>query len=137
VEGKPGHSTTPPAICSICFLESRSRLHTYLPTSRTKSRQEKLEFALRLNAEIFLPVFSLDGDGDVLVNYVFPYGHALVAEQFVALVHRFSSLLEYLVQSFGTDHMFDFGTATVATDAGTNGDALDTPLVTGEPKILH
>jgi hypothetical protein len=113
------------------------RLHTYLPTSKAKTRQEKLEFAHQLSAEIFLPVFSLDGDADVLMNYVFPYGHALVAEQFVALVHRFASLLEYLVQSFDRDGMFNFGPSAIATDACTNGDTLEAPLVTDGPPLLH
>ncbi|MGH8790535.1 MAG: YbjN domain-containing protein [Cupriavidus necator] len=85
------------------------RIGTYLPLNRQAPIDQKHELARRLNEEVFLPVFTLDQDEDLTVTYVLPYTHGLIAGNFVSVVNRFASLLEYVVQTFNEDRLIDFG----------------------------
>jgi hypothetical protein len=70
---------------------------------------------------VFLPVFNVDADADLTVAYVMPYGGGLIAGNFVSVVNRFASLLEFIVQTYNDDGLIDFGgPAAVLTvaDAG-------------------
>ena len=88
------------------------QIGTCLPLDRRQTRQTKLDFEHRLNTDVFLPTFSLDSDDDLLVMYHLPYAHGLIAGQLVAIVHRFTSVLNFIVQSADHDDLIDFNTST-------------------------
>jgi len=96
----------------ISIIEDRKfiRIGTYLPLNRESPIDQKHELARRLNDEVFLPVFTIDQDEDLTVTYVLPYTHGLIAGNFVSVVNRFGSLLEYVVQTFNGDGLIAFGT---------------------------
>ncbi len=97
------------------------RFSTYLPLNRHASIDQKDALAKRLNVEIFLPVFTIDPDEDLSVAYVLPYTHGLIAGNFVAVVTRFASLLEYVVHAYNENALIDFGASTrvpAVADAG-------------------
>lgn len=98
----------------ISLIEDRKfiRFATYLPLNRHASIDQKHELARRLNENVFLPVFTLDPDEDLTVMYVLPYEHGLIAGNFVALINRFGSMLEYVVEAFSGDGLIDFGAPT-------------------------
>lgn len=110
----------------ITILHERQFIHvgTYLPLSRTKTKDEKIAFSHHLNSEVFLAKFSLDDEGDLLVSYTTSYQFGLVTQQFIALVNRFSSLLEWLVHAFDPDGLIDFSTTSVSIDASENAGPL-------------
>ena len=95
----------------ISIIENQKfiRFSTYLPLNRQVPIDQKHELARRLNENVFLPVFTLDHDGDLAIMYVLPYEHGLIAGNFVAVVNRFGPMLEYVVQTFG-EGLIDFGT---------------------------
>ena len=84
------------------------RVATYIPLRRTAPIEEKRALARRLNEDVFLPVFTIDQDEDLTVAYVLPYGSGLIAGNFVSIVNRFASLLEFVVEKYG-DGLIDFG----------------------------
>lgn len=83
------------------------RFSTYLPLNRQAPIDQKHALTKRLNEEIFLPVFTVDADEDLTVVYVLPYAHGLIAGNFVSIVTRFASLLEFIVHT--DDGLIDFG----------------------------
>ena len=89
-----------------------ARFSTYMPLNRQAPIDQKHELARRLNEEIFSPVFTVDQDEDLSVAYVLPYAHGLIAGNFVAVVNRFASLLEFIVQTYSDDGLIDFGAPT-------------------------
>jgi hypothetical protein len=96
------------------------RFSTYMPLNRQAPIDQKHELARRLNEEIFLPVFTVDQDEDLSVAYVLPYAHGVIAGNFVAVVNRFASLLEFIVHTYN-DGLIDFSVPTTVpavTDAG-------------------
>ncbi|WP_059410590.1 YbjN domain-containing protein [Cupriavidus basilensis] len=107
----------------ISIIEDRKfiRIGTYLPLNRQAAIDQKHELARRLNDEVFLPVFTIDQDEDLTVTYVLPYTHGLIAGNFVSVINRFGSLLEYVVQTYNDeDGLIDFGSpATVSPVADT------------------
>lgn len=100
----------------ISIIEERKfvQFRTFLPLNRQAPIDQKHELARRLNEGVFLPVFTIDQDEDLTVTYVLPYAHGLIAGNFVSVVSRFGSLLEYVVQSYG-DGLIDFGTSASAS----------------------
>jgi len=95
----------------ISIIEDRKfiRIGTFVPLNRQASIDQKRELARRLNEGVFLPVFTVDQDEDLTVTYFLPYSHGLIAGNFVSVVNRFGSLLEYVVQTFNEDGLIDFG----------------------------
>jgi hypothetical protein len=103
------HTITGIAYCiSILEDEKFIRFWTFLPLDRNGSRESKLALEHRLNAEIFLPVFSLESDDNLSVSYLMPYQMGLIAGQFMAIVNRFSRLLDVIVESYDENQMIDF-----------------------------
>jgi hypothetical protein len=107
------------------------RFSTYLPLNRQAPVEQKHALARRLNEEVFLPVFGLDGDGDLTVGYVLPYTHGLIAGTFVSIANRFASLLEFIVQTCNEDGLIDFGNPEPAPAAA---DEVSGP---GAGELLH
>ncbi|CAN0620235.1 YbjN domain-containing protein [Burkholderia multivorans] len=99
---------------SISLITDRKfvRISTYLPLNKVARIDQKHELARRLNDEIFLPVFTIDQDEDLIVAYVLPYTCGLIAGNFIAIVNRFASLLEFVVQTYNDDGLIDFGVPT-------------------------
>ncbi len=95
----------------ISIIEDRKfiRFSTHLPLDPQAPIDQKRELARRLNENVFLPVFTLDPDEDLIVMYVMPFSGGLIAENFMAIVNRFGSMLEYVVQTFNGDGLIDFG----------------------------
>lgn len=89
------------------------RFATYLPLARQAPIDQKRELARRLNDEVFLPVFTIDSDDDLAISYVMPYGCGLIAGNFVSIVNRFASLLEFVIETYN-DGLIDFGAPTTA-----------------------
>ncbi|WP_175787163.1 YbjN domain-containing protein [Burkholderia anthina] len=107
------------------------RFTTYLPLNRQAPIEQKHELARRLNEDVFLPVFTIDFDGDLAVSYVLPFGGGgLIAGNFMSIVNRFASLLEFVVETYNGDGLIDFGAPTTVhavADAGsgpTSGELL-------------
>ncbi|WP_446327079.1 YbjN domain-containing protein [Burkholderia pseudomallei] len=97
------------------------RFATYLPLARQAPIDQKHALARRLNEGVFLPVFTIDSDEDLAVSYVMPYGGGMVAGNFVSIVNRFASLLEFVVETYNDDGVIDFGVPTTVpavADAG-------------------
>jgi hypothetical protein len=111
---------------SIDSAKKFIRFETYLPLDSAASAESKHQFADRLNADVFLPSFCTDEAGDLLVSYVMPYSQGLIVGQFMALVHRFASLLKYVVASKNVE-----GLITLGNDNGNNNDGIDSE--TSEP----
>ncbi|WP_157658561.1 hypothetical protein [Burkholderia ubonensis] len=115
-----------------CLIPDRKliRFATYLPLNRQASIGQKHELARRLNEDVFLPVFTIDGDGDLIVAYSLQYTHGLIAGNFVSIVNRFASLLEFVVDAYNADGLIDFGAPNAVpavADAGsgpTSGEVL-------------
>lgn len=123
---------------SVIILTDKKfvRLSTYLPLDRNRLQEEKLAFAHHLNANIFIPAFCLDDEGDLNVSYVLPYQFGMIAAQFSAIVTRFASLLEFLVREQNGDGIIDFnirGQDTIANEA----QDVTEPTVGPEPMVLH
>ncbi|MFA8325546.1 YbjN domain-containing protein [Burkholderia ubonensis] len=106
------------------------RVATYIPLRRNAPTEQKHELARRLNEDVFLPVFTIDSDGDLAVSYSLIYLHGMVGGNFVSIVHRFASLLEYVVATYNENALIDFGAPTTVpavVDAGsapTSGELL-------------
>ncbi|MBU9437961.1 YbjN domain-containing protein [Burkholderia multivorans] len=106
------------------------RFSTYLPLNPHASIDQKHELARRLNEDVFLPVFTIDRDGDLIAAYSLPYTGGMVAGTFVSIVNRFASLLEFVVETYNDDGLIDFGAPTTVpavADSGsgpTSGDLL-------------
>lgn len=92
------------------------RFATYLPLAKQAPIEEKYELARRLNDEIFLPVFTIDQDEDLTVVYVMAYAGGLIAGTFVSVVHRFASLLQFVVATYNPDGLIDFGAPPAVSD---------------------
>ena len=99
------------------------RFSTYLPLNRLALTEQKQGLARRLNEEVFLPVFALDLDEDLTVAYALPYTHGLIAGNFVSVVNRFASLLEFIVQTYNDDGLIDFGAPEAASSVPAVADA--------------
>ncbi|SAL16443.1 hypothetical protein AWB64_00980 [Caballeronia sordidicola] len=84
------------------------RLWSFLPLRNEESKASKVHLEHLLNGKIFLPVFSLDADEDLTVSYAMPYAQGLIAGQFAAIVQRFGSMLQYVVQSHNESGLIDF-----------------------------
>lgn len=116
---------------TISIIANRKfiRFSTYLPLNRHASIDQKDALAKRLNVEIFLPVFTIDSDGDLIVAYSMSFVGGLLARNFMSIVNRFASLLEFVVETYN-DGLIDFGVPTtvhVVHDAGsapTSGELL-------------
>lgn len=101
----------------ISIIEERKfvQFRTFLPLNRQAPIDQKHDLARRLNEGVFLPVFAIDSDEDLAVTYVLPYTTGLLAGNYIAIVHRFGSMLEYVVQTFNDDGLIDFGSPVAAS----------------------
>lgn len=109
------------------------RFATYLPLNRHATIAQKHALVRRLNEGVFLPVFTLDQDEDLTVMYVLPYSTGLVGGNFVAVVNRFGSMLEYVVQTFNEDDLIDLGNPNQSTEIA----AADGKLGLTSGALLH
>ena len=123
---------------SVSILDEKKfvRLSTYLPLDRDRPKEEKLTFAHHLNANIFMPTFCLDDEGDINVSYVIGYQFGMIAAQFSAMVIRFASLLEFLVRDQNDDGIIAFSVCKRDTVAD-NVAGVNEPVGSGEPMVLH
>ncbi|MBN3792654.1 YbjN domain-containing protein [Burkholderia sp. Ac-20353] len=85
------------------------RFMTYLPVAKDASDEQKREREHRLNAEVFMASFWLDGDNDLVVDYPLSYGHGLIPGQFMTIVHRFGSILEHVMGTKNEDGLITLG----------------------------
>lgn len=92
------------------------RFSTVLPLDRLQPSATRREFALKLNEDFFLPSFSVSDSGDLRILYVMSYRQGLIAGQFMAIVHRFGSLLDYLVRERNPDGIISFDTGEAVPD---------------------
>jgi hypothetical protein len=98
---------------TISIIANRKfiRFSTYIPLNPQASIDQKDALAKRLNAEIFLPVFTIDGDGDLDVAYSLPYTGGLIAATLMSITSRFASLLEFVVETYN-DGLIAFNAPT-------------------------
>ena len=82
---------------------------TYLPLNWHDPIDQKHELARRLNENVFQPVFTSDQDENLIALHVLPFNGGLIAENLTAIVHRFGSMLEYVVQIFNPEGIIDLG----------------------------
>ncbi|MGQ7905479.1 YbjN domain-containing protein [Burkholderia sp. BC1] len=98
------------------------RFATYLPLARQAPIDQKHALARRLNEDVFLPVFTIDSDQDLSVSYALPYGGGgLIAGNFMSIVNRFASLLEFVVETYNGDGLIDFGAPTTVPAVADRG----------------
>jgi hypothetical protein len=113
----------------VSILEDKKfvRIGTYLPLDQSRTIEDKLAFEHQLNSTIFMASVSIDDDEDLTVSYVLPYQCGLIAGQLIAIVNRFSSLLEYIVQSRNSDGIIRFSSSQSEDNSDTPTVVLDTP----------
>lgn len=117
----------------ISIIEDRKfiRFSTYLPLNRHTTIDQKHELARRLNENVFLPTFTIDQDEDLTVMYVLPFSGGLIAANFMAVINRFGSMLEYVVQTFNGDGIIEFRDSCVGPAV------IDAQSIRANGKLLH
>lgn len=53
--------------------------------------------------------FCVDHENDLVVHYPLPYAHGLIAGQFMAVVHRFASMLDFIIETKNEDGLILLG----------------------------
>ena len=84
------------------------RLGSYLPTDKFRAREEKLELIQRFNRQLFLTSFALDSEDDVLIDYPICYEAGLIVDQFMILLARFASMLDFIVEHENVEGLIYF-----------------------------
>ena len=82
---------------------------TFFPMASHAGESQKRDFEHRLNTQVFMASFSVDDDSDLVVHYPLPYGHGLIAGQFMAVLHRFASMLDFVIRTKNEDGLILFG----------------------------
>jgi hypothetical protein len=100
------------------------RINSYLPIDKSRSRADKLDLIQRYNSDMFLPGFCLDDDEDVQVNYLMCYERGLIVGQFMIVLNRFCSLLEYIIETQNQDDLIKFDQNSDGDD-DEEGDVID------------
>lgn len=103
------------------------RFSTVLPLDRRQPPATRKAFALELNEDFFLPSFSVDDGGDLRILYVMSYWQGLIAGQFMAIVLRFGSLLDYLVRERNPDDIISFESNEAAPDESSVDGSVQAP----------
>ncbi|WP_245004450.1 YbjN domain-containing protein [Paraburkholderia sacchari] len=101
------------------------RFLTYLPVAKDAFEEQKREFEHRLNAEVFMASFWLDDDNDLVVDYSMTYVHGLIAGQFMVILHRFASMLEYVMGSKNEDGLIILGQKSKQEEQVDDGEPTD------------
>jgi hypothetical protein len=83
-------------------------LSSYLPIDKSRSRADKLDLIQRYNCDIFLTSFFLDDDEDVQVSYSMCYERGLIVGQFMIVLNRFCSLIEYIADTQNQEGLIQF-----------------------------
>lgn len=107
------------------------RFAAYLPLNRQAPVEQKHELARRLNEDVFLPVLTIDFDGDLAVSYVLPFGGGFIAGNFISIVNSFASLLEFVVETYNSDGLIDFNAPNAVPAVA------DTVLGSTDGEVLH
>jgi len=68
---------------------------------------DSLDYCNHLNSNVFLASYSID-EQDLDISYPMSYERGLIASQFMRIVIRYASLLEYLVAKDEDKNIFDF-----------------------------
>jgi hypothetical protein len=92
------------------------RFVTYLPVAKEAMRWRKRDFEHRLNAEVFLGSFWIDDEGDLVAEYLMSYRFGLIAGQFMAILHRYASMLEHVMASKNEEGLVTSGPASHDAD---------------------
>ena len=85
------------------------RFVTYLPVAKEAMRWRKRDFEHRLNSEVFMGSFWVDGENDLVAEYLMTYRFGLIAGQFMAILHRYASMLEHVMASKNEEGLVAFG----------------------------
>ncbi|SAL45189.1 hypothetical protein AWB74_01938 [Caballeronia arvi] len=85
------------------------RFVTYLPAAREAMRWRKRDFEHRLNSEVFMGSFWIDGEDDLVAEYLMSYRLGLIAGQFMAILHRYASMLEHVMAAKNDEGLVAFG----------------------------
>jgi hypothetical protein len=114
------------------------RFITYLPVAKDAFEQQKRDCEHRLNAEVFMASFWLDDDNDLVVDYPMTYVHGLIAGQFMVILHRFASMLEYVMSSKNEDGLITLGQKSEEQEQVNEGELTDSRrLTTGAVRLLN
>lgn len=90
-------------------------LGTWLPLSADFS--DSMALANRCNSEVFMGKFSIDSDGDLVIDYVMTYERGLLLAQLTRIIQRFSGMLNHVVEHFDADKViFDFSRCSQRAD---------------------
>ncbi|WP_429347249.1 YbjN domain-containing protein [Paraburkholderia sp. Clong3] len=98
------------------------RFMTFFPVAPHAAEKQKRDFEHRLNMQVFMASFSVDDDNDLVVHYPLPYGHGLIAGQFMAVLHRFASMLEFVIGTKNKDGLILFGSNTPQPEENDDND---------------
>ena len=69
---------------------------------------DTLDYCNDLNLHVFLGSYSIDSERDLDVSYPMSYERGLIAPQFMRIVIRFASIIEYIVSKDQDKNIFDF-----------------------------
>lgn len=84
------------------------RFSTFLPLDKSKPYESKLRFVRQCNFDLFLAGFTLDRDDDLFIVYYMSYTQGLILAQFMKVFHRFSELLEHIVNENNAEGIIKF-----------------------------
>ncbi len=84
------------------------RLNSYFPIDKLRSRADKLDLIQRYNCDMFLTSFFLDDDEDVQVSYSMCYERGLIVGQFMIVLNRFCSMMEYIADTQNQEGLIKF-----------------------------
>lgn len=85
------------------------RFTTYFPVALHISGEQKRELEHSLNSQVFMASFWIDGDNDLVVDYPLPFGYGLIAGNFMAVLHRFASMLDFVIREKNNEGLILLG----------------------------
>lgn len=99
---------------------------TLFPVATPASDEQKRDLEHRLDSQAFMTSFWIDDDNDVVVDYPVSYSHGLLAGQFVTVLRRFGSMLDFFIRAKNDDGFILFGSTPPRPeeDDDTDPDAL-------------
>ncbi|GJH13607.1 hypothetical protein CBA19CS11_32235 [Caballeronia novacaledonica] len=104
------------------------RFTTYFPIALHASGKQKRELEHGLNSQVFMASFWIDGDNDLVVDYPLPFGRGLIAGNFMAVLHRFASILDFLIREKNDEGLILLGPNAVHASNDEEIDPDDKPV---------
>ncbi|GJH02766.1 YbjN domain-containing protein [Paraburkholderia terrae] len=105
------------------------RFTTYFPVALHACSEKKRELEHGLNSQVFMASFWIDSDNDLVVDYPLSYGHGLIAGNFMAVPHRFASMLDFVIREKNDEGLILLGPKAAHASNEDEIDPEGTPVV--------